>query len=285
MNNISNIQQALNFGKLELNDNNVKDADYSAEILLSEISGLNRQSLYSHFEDYLSDDSINKYINYIKRRSLHEPVQYILGYAYFRGLKIDVCPGVLIPRPETEQLVEVTIKHLSHNYNKILDLCCGSACISCAFANEFSDLKIIASDISSKALECAKRNIDKYQFKEKIELVQSDMDDYIFDNDFDLIITNPPYVPEKIYDSLDAEVRKYEPKIALEAGKDGFKFVERIIDIAKHKLKPYGILAVEFYEDNLELLKQRILDSGFRETEIYKDFANKNRILIAKKNI
>lgn len=283
MSDISDISKALNFGKDYLLRSNVKDAELSAEVLLAEAVGLNRQSLYSHFEDKLSEVQQELYKEYISRRSNNEPLQYLLGYAYFRGLKIAVGPGVLIPRPETEQLVEVAIKNLKNNSNKILDLCTGSGCIVCSFANEFSDVQIFGTDISEEALAYAKMNIKKHHFEEKIELVKCNMADEVCEGNFDLIISNPPYVPTDVYESLDDEVLNYEPKLALEAGSDGASLLDEIIATAKDKLKQDGIVALEFYEDTLELAKSKFETAGFNDCKIYKDLAGKDRILISKK--
>lgn len=283
MSNITNIQKALDFGKSQLINKNIKDAELSAELLLCDVVGISRQSLYSHFEDALNSSQQNIYLSYIDRRLNNEPIQYILGYAYFRGLKIAVGSGVLIPRPETEQLVEVANKNLRHNYNKILDLCTGSACISCSFANEYNDLKIVATDICETALSYAKKNVEDYDFFEKIELINCNMADEVYESDFDLIISNPPYIPTKIYEKMDSEVVNYEPKIALEAGDDGASLLNEIIEIAKEKLKPLGFVALEFHEENLELAKREFEKAGFNNCQVYKDLAQKDRILIAKR--
>lgn len=256
----------------------------SCEILLSEVLGLSRIDLYSHFSDYVDPKITKKFISYIKRRAKSEPIQYILGYAHFRGLKIFLDSEVLIPRPETELLVEFAIKNLGNNCNKILDLCTGSGCISCALANEFSNLQIVATDISKKAIECALKNVKSYNFDDKINLLQCDMDDDVVDVDFDLVICNPPYIPSKIYELLDKEIYDYEPKLALEAGEYGIDFLNRIIGIAKSRLKNSGIVALEFYESNLELAKQEFENAGFKNCKIYKDFAGKDRVLIAAKS-
>lgn len=283
MNNISNIKNALDFGKSQLINNNIKDAKLSAELLLSDVMNISRQSLYGHFEDLLTEDQKHIYSGYINRRAKHEPVQYILGYAYFRGLKIAVGPGVLIPRPETEQLVEIANKHLRHNYNKILDIGTGSGCIACSFANEYNDLKIVATDASETALSYAKKNVDAYNFFEKIELINCNMADEVYESDFDLIISNPPYVPSAVYEIMDSEVVDFEPKLALEAGEDGASLLNEIIEVAMDKLKPQGIVALEFYEDNLDVAKNAFLNAGFKNVEIFKDLAGKDRILIAIK--
>ena len=283
MSDISDISKALNFSKDYLLRSNVKDAELSAEILLAEALGLNRQSLYSHFEDKLTEVQQELYKEYISRRANNEPLQYLLGYAFFRGLKIAVGPGVLIPRPETEQLVEVAIKNLKNNSNKILDLCTGSGCVACSFANEFSDVKIYGTDVSKQALAYAKMNIKKHHFEGKITLVQCNMADEICEGNFDLIISNPPYVPTDVYKNLDKEVLDFEPKLALEAGSNGVSLLDEIIATAKDKLKQDGIVALEFHEDKLDLAKSKFETAGFNDCKIYKDLAGKDRILIAKK--
>ena len=207
MSDLSDISKALNFGKDFLLRSSVKDAELSAELLLSDVANLNRQSLYSHFEDGLSLFQQKQYEEYITRRAKDEPVQYILQYTYFRGLKIYVEPGVLIPRPETEQLVETAIKYLTKDDCKILEIGTGSGCIACSLANEYKNAKIVATDISDRAISCAKKNVAQYNFEDKIELVQCNIADEVHDNDYDLLISNPPYVPTEVYENLDSEVK------------------------------------------------------------------------------
>lgn len=283
MSDISDISKALNFGKDNLSRSNVKDAELSAEILLAEVVGLNRQGLYSHFEDKLTEVQKEQYKEFIFRRSNNVPLQYLLGYAYFRGLKIAVGPGVLIPRPETEQLVEITKEHIVSENFKALDLCTGSGCISCSLANEYNDVKIVATDVSKEALNYAKNNVETLKLEQQIKLVNCNMAEKVEDFDFDLIISNPPYVPTEVYKKLDKEVLGYEPKIALEAGVDGASLLDEIIAVSKDKLKQDGIVALEFYEGGLELAKSKFETSGFNDCKIYKDLAGKDRILIAKK--
>lgn len=282
---LSDISKALKFAKDFFSKNKIKDVNLSAELLLSEIVGISRQSLYSHFEDKLTDDQQKQFYEFVKRRADHEPIQYILGYTYFRSLKLFIEPGVLIPRPETELLVETAIKKLKNNYNKILDLCTGSACIACSFANEFSDLKIVATDISDKAIECAKKNVENLSFEEKIELINCNMADKVNDTDFDLLICNPPYVPRDIYNSLDLEVRNFEPKDALLAGYDGMDYIDDIINVAKDKLKANAIVALEFHEDNLYAAKAKFEDEGFSDVKVFNDLAGNSRYLIAFSNL
>lgn len=282
MSDLSDISKALNFGKDYLLRSGVMDAELSAELLLSEVADLNRQSLYSHFEDKLTDEQQKQYKVYINRRAKHEPVQYILGYAYFRGLKIQVEPGVLIPRPETEQLVEIAKKHVANDNFKVLDLCTGSGCISCSLANEYGGSKIIATDVSEDALKFANKNVKELNLSNQIKLVRCNMADDVDETDFDLIISNPPYIPTKVYEGLDNEVINFEPKIALEAGNDGLLYLEQIINIAKEKLKPNGYVVLELHEDSIDAAKQKFQDASFKDAKIYQDFAGKFRYLIAK---
>lgn len=283
---LSDISKALNFGKDCLSRSSVEDAELSVEILVSEVVGLSRQALYSHFEDKLTAKQQELYKEHISRRANHEPIQYILGYTYFCGLKIEVGPGVLIPRPETEQLVQRALDEVAKQglpNIKVLDLCTGSACIACSLAEQLPNSKIIATDLSDDALKYARKNIVNLGFSDRIDLVKCNMADELRDSEFDLIISNPPYVPTEVYENLDSEVLDYEPKLALEAGEDGTLLLEEIIATSKEKLKPGGIVALEFHEENLEIAKSKFEEAGFKNIKIHKDLAGKDRIIIACK--
>lgn len=143
--------------------------------------------------------------------------------------------------------------------------------------------KIVATDLSDDALKYARRNVEALGFSDRIDLVKCNMADEVQDTDFDLVVSNPPYVPSDVYKNLDNEVLDYEPKMALEAGDDGTLFLNEIIRTAKEKLKSGGIVALEFHEENLKIAKSKFEEAGFKNVKIHKDLAAKNRILIAYK--
>lgn len=282
MNKPSNIKEALDFGLDKLSSSKVKDAKLSVEILLSELFGLNKQQLYSRLDEELKPAQQDVFVDYISRRSKNEPIQYILGYSYFRGLKINVRDGVLIPRPETEMLVELALKELKVDNPKVLDLCCGSGCITCSVANEVESAELVALDVSSIAIECTKENIKQLNLSDKVKVIQADMTkEAPIDNDFDMIICNPPYVPTDVYNNLEPEVLDFEPKLALEAGPEGLDYLPSIIKHAKDKLKPGGLLALELYEDHVQNASEIAKKEGLANVKTLKDLANKNRFLFA----
>ena len=276
------ISKLLNFGIKKLARSKVNNSKFCAQVLLAEVAGLSRQQLYSHFDDKLEKSQIKKYKEFIDRRANHEPVQYILGYANFRDLEIKVGPGVLIPRPETEMLVQYVIDRSDNKVMNILDLCTGSACIACSLAKEFHDSKIVATDISNNALSYALENVEKYELASQIDLYNTNLADGIDEISFDVIVSNPPYVPGNVYDNLDMEVKKFEPKISLWAGFDGLYFFEDILDIAKDKLNDDGFAIIELYEEVLDKAAEIANNYDFSSVEILKDLTGTNRFLYFK---
>lgn len=282
MNKLSNIKEALDFGLEKLSSAKIKNAKLDVEILLSEVLGLNKQQLYSRLDEELMPAQQDVFVDYISRRPNNEPIQYILGYAYFRGLKLLVREGVLIPRPETEMLVELALKELDVAKAKILDLCCGSGCIACSVANEVKDAKIVAVDVSSSAVDCAKENIEQLNLTDRVDVVEADMTkDLPIGNDFDMIICNPPYVPTEVYNNLDTEVLDFEPKLALEAGPEGLDYLPSIIKLAKSYLKTGGLIALELHENHVQKASEIAKKEGLVNIKTLKDLANKNRFLFA----
>ena len=241
--------------------------------------------MYSKFDRNLSEDEQNRYEEFISRRLNSEPVQYILGYTYFYGLKIICENDVLIPRPETEQLVDIIIKENSSlSSANILDLCCGSGCIACALTNNLANSKALGIDISNKACSLTLKNAKENNLENNVEA--KCMDIRHFSNNeqkFDLIVSNPPYVPRKIIESLDAEVKNFEPTSALDGGEDGMLFFDDILRIATEQLKDKGILYLEFHEKNFNEICDIAKNFGFQNIELFKDFNEKFRFIKVKK--
>lgn len=282
MENFSNILDALHWGVDHLEKNNIKDAKLSAELLLAEVLDFNRHQLYNRFDKSISTDQIKTYTDFILRRSKNEPLQYILGYTYFRNLKILVNKGVLIPRPETEQIVQYALSKIKHDNINVLDLCCGSGCIACSIAKEIPESKVVGIDISDIACQCAKKNAALNNLDARVKVFNKDINDKLsFDNKFDLVISNPPYVPESYISLLDREIIDYEPIEALEAGKDGLDYLCRILQIAKLNLSDNGILAVELFEDNVCKALEIARTYGFTNVDKIVDLAGNNRGIIA----
>lgn len=281
---ISNIGQALKFAKLEFVACGVNEPDLSAQLLLADVMNMSKHQLYAYFDTLLTDDQQSKFIEFIERRKAHEPIQYILGHAYFRGLKLNVAPGVLIPRPETEYLVELALGMIDSCNLKIIDLCTGSGCCAISIADTLPYSQIYAYEKFNDAINIAEQNIKSNNVDDRVELVHADIFQYDnYPDDVDMIISNPPYVPVDVVKGLSLEVKDYEPLSALEAGVDGNSFVPRIADIANNHLKQNGILCLELFEDALNKAAKIVEQKSFKDIDIKFDLAGKPRFLFAKR--
>lgn len=207
-----------------------------------------------------------------------EPVQYIVGECEFMSLPFYVGSGVLIPRPDTEVLVEETLKRLEKiKEPTIADLCCGSGCIGISLGYYLKDSKVKGFDISSLALDAARRNAERNRVSGRVEFFQIDlMNDSILE-DFDCVVSNPPYIPSDIINSLDAKVKNFEPLSALDGGKSGLEFYERISSVAP--VKKGGIIAFEIGYDQGKAVAEILDKNGYKDIEIIKDLENRDRVV------
>ena len=259
------------------------------ELAFCEILDCDRASLYLNKCSLPDKDKSEKIASVLKRRALGEPVQYILGKAEFLGLEFRVTPDVLIPRPETELLAETAIKyvtraqeHKSTSLN-ILELGTGSGCIAISLAKLLSQTEITATDISEKALAVARENARLNEAN--IDFIQSDLfSSYdLSASSYELIVFNPPYIASAEIAKLQPELQ-YEPRIALDGGKDGLNFYRRIIKDAPDYLVPEGYLIMEMGFGQSEAIKNIIHDSKkLKILETVKDYNNIDRVIAAKR--
>lgn len=355
---------------------------HAAQYLLGEAMGLSRIELYTNFDKPLTDEERSTMRKWVARRGAGEPLQLICGTAPFRHMVLEVAPGVLIPRPETEVLVSEVLalfpppKQISaHAFEdlsvvsgqvegsqpkipiieldspveealsevlpggidsaserpetfalkdaaqssqsqidgveqddetiaagtvsemksdpkpeaiRVIDLCTGSGCIACAFATEHPNMEVLALDIAPKALALAQRNVEAQGVADRVSVRESDLlaaaiVDPDYKGSFDAIVSNPPYIPSQVVDTLAAEVNDYEPRLALDGGADGLELFRHFIGDAYSLLKPGGVLAVELFEESLDQARSIALDHGFSEARIVQDLTNRPRILIATK--
>lgn len=358
---------------------------HAAQYLLGEAMGLSRIELYTNFDKPLTDEERSTMREWVARRGAGEPLQLICGTAPFRYMVLEVAPGVLIPRPETEVLVSEVLalfpppKQIStHAFEdlsavsgqvegaedsaseipvveiggiseeassevsadgidsasgqaenfafqnadqspqslidnagqdgeviaagialevesdaepesiRVIDLCAGSGCIACALATEHPNMEVLALDIAPEALALAQRNVEAQGVADRVSVRESDLlaaaiADPDNEGSFDVIVSNPPYIPSRVVDTLDAEVNDYEPRLALDGGADGLDLFRRFIGDAYELLKPGSVLAVELFEEALEEARKIALDYGFSEVRIVQDLTNRPRILIATK--
>ncbi len=253
------------------------EADIEAAILLEFVCNTERGDLFSHPERLLSEDEEKKYFSLIERRNEKEPVQYITGKTYFYGLEFFCDKSVLIPRFDTEVLVEEVIKRAPKN-SELLDLCTGSGCIAICVKHEREDIAVSASDISKEALIVAEKNKDRYNLD--IKLIRSDLFENI-DKKFDIIVSNPPYIPTKVISGLDDKVKDFEPKGALDGGEDGLDFYKEIAKEAVNYLKDESILIMEIGFDQGEDVSDILHDNGYKNIEVIKDLNGLDRVVYA----
>jgi len=292
------IQKLLNWVTEHFTKKGIDSPRLSAELLLCHVVGLQRIELYTQFDKPVAKQQLDRLHDLVKRAGQNEPIPYLVGKTEFYSLELNVTQDCMIPRPETELLVERAIEFLRTRTGTqfLCDLCTGSGCIAVAIAKNFPDARIIATDICDAALAVAAGNIEKHQLGDRITLLCGDLFDPIIsgldvdklvpdsDRGFDLIVCNPPYVSTAEYEKLDRNVKDYEPKMALFAGVDGLDIYRRIIEKSDQFLKPNAALMLEIGfaqgRDVRQLLEQT---DTFAEIKIEKDPHNNDRIVIAKK--
>lgn len=229
------------------------EARLSAEILLAHALSCPRISLYTQFDSVPADEALATYRGFVKRAAEHEPIAHLVGVKEFYSLDFAVDSRVLVPRPETEVLVECAVDHLAslpgERERVVLDLGTGSGCIAIALAKQVDSVRVVATDVSPEALEVARGNAERHGVAERIDFVEAHglalPDDVLADGGFDLILSNPPYISESDHAALEKHVRDYEPRMALTDGGDGLSFYRDIGSSAAPLLAPGGLVMVE----------------------------------------
>ncbi|MBA7684146.1 Release factor glutamine methyltransferase [subsurface metagenome] len=284
------IQKLLNWITEHLTQKGIDAPRLAAELLLSHVVGLKRIELYTKFDKPVTKQQLGRLHDLVKRASQNEPIAHIVGKTEFYSLELDITPDCLIPRPETELLVERAIEFLRSRTGKqfVCDLCTGSGCIAAAIAKNFSNADIIATDICEAALKVAATNIEKHGLKEQIKLLCGDLFDPIMPQldvgKFDLIVCNPPYVSAPEFEKLDKNVKDYEPKSALLAGTNGLDIYRRIVEKVDQFLKPDAALMLEIGYGQGPAVRELLEKAGcFSEITIEKDSHDNDRIATAKK--
>lgn len=262
----------------------------NAEMLLSQVLAMQRIELYTGFDQPVARPQLDKLHELVKRAGLGEPVAYLIGRTEFYSMEFEISPDCLIPRPETELLVERAIEFLRTRSDKqlVCDLCTGSGCIATAIAKNFPDARLIATDISDTALSMAAKNVQKHQLAGRVELLCGDLFDPVMPQldteKFDLIVCNPPYVSSAEFEALEKKVKDYEPRLALYAGADGLDVYRRIVEKVDQFLKGDGALMLEIgYSQGRQVRELLEQGGGFTEIVVEKDFHDNDRIVIAKK--
>jgi len=269
------IRELLDWLIIQFENNKITSPKQNAETIISHILNLKRLDTYLHLENEISETQLNSILEITERRKKREPLQYILGETEFYGYEIKVNKSVLIPRPETELLVEKIIRD-EKNIKNILDIGTGSGAIVIALKKHFQNSIVVASDVSKDALKTAQENAETNRVQ--IEFVKSD----IFENiagRFDLIISNPPYIPEAEYEQLPQEIKEHEPKSALQAENNGLFFYDKILQNAKEYLTESGKIYFEIGYDQAEKITKIAKKNGFSVIQVFKDLNGFDRIM------
>lgn len=277
------INEVLNQAVIMLKNENIEAPKNKARMLLQATLKKSREYLMIYDTKEITSEEREKYIKNVKRLIQGEPLQYITGRQEFMKINFLITKDVLIPRPDTEILVEEVIK-ISENIKNpvILDLCTGSGAIAISLAKYIKNVHICAVDISSKALKIAKKNAELNGVKNNIDFIESNLFDKIKDKKFDIIVSNPPYIETDTIKKLSKEVQK-EPKIALDGGKDGLDFYRKISNNGYRFLKRQGFLCLEIGYNQKNTVKQ-ILENKKRYVNIrcIKDLCENDRVIIAQ---
>ena len=258
-----------------------EDSAFEADCILADLLGCTNSALRLFTQTDIEETTAIKAIEYANRRLLHEPLQYILGKWEFYGREFYVGEGVLIPRPETELLIDTAILELKGKINPVCyDLCSGSGCIGITVSKELADSCVYMLEKSETAFAYLKKNVTVNTAYNCNPLIGDIFDDCPFAEKADIILSNPPYICSDVIPTLQAEVQK-EPSLALDGGKDGLIFYRRIAEGWINSLKPDGIIAVEIGEDQGESVSS-IFKERFSDVRIIKDFSGNDRVVVAK---
>ena len=272
-------------GRRILEQAGLPDAALDARFLLEEVCGTNLQTLLVFPEKKVTEEEVNQYRAFVQRRKDREPTAMILGEWDFMGLTFRLNKSTLIPEQDTEVLVETALEELKRRGPgeaplRILDLCTGSGCILLSLLHELRNADGLGTDLSEEALEAARENAVRLGLQERAAFRQGDLWEPVGDERFDLIVSNPPYVPTDVIPTLEPEVRCGEPYAALDGGEDGLVFYRRILKEAAGHLKPSGIIIVESGFDEAAQISALMQDQKLRGIRTVKDYGGLDRVVL-----
>ena len=273
-----NYTEAFLMGMQKLKEAEIGEAQLDARLLLEEVCGTDHNTLLCHGDREVSEEEEEQYRRALEQRAVHVPLQHLLGYQDFMGLRFQVNEHVLIPRQDTEILVEEAMRYL-HDGMRILDLCTGSGCILLSLLHYSNDCEGIGVDISKEALQVAAQNAELLGIK--ADFLESDLYGKATGK-FDLLVSNPPYIERAVIPTLMEEVREYDPYIALDGGEDGLDFYRRIIGGAQDYLKRGGQILLEIGSEQAKAVSELLREAGFKEINVCRDFAGLDRVVSAR---
>ena len=297
------IRNALRTGISRLRDEKVPSYTLAAELLLLHVLRRDRTWIYAHPEDPVNAADMDRFLSLIDKRAAGQPTQHLTGNQEFWGLPFEVTPDVLIPRPETEHVIEVALDRLALRERRagrsqksegqgfiLADVGTGSGCLAIVLAKEFPQARIFATDISFAALEVAQRNAARHDVRDHIDFIQCDLSSGVIPahpapaaSSFDLIVSNPPYVSRREAETLAREVRDHEPEIALLGGEEGYELYAGLISLAAHYLKPGGIFVCEMGHNSLPAVRPLLEAPQWIAIGVTNDLSGIPRVMAAER--
>jgi release factor glutamine methyltransferase len=272
--------EVIKFGSNLLKENKILSHILDSEILLSKTLNKPREEILINLDQKINDKKISVFKTYLQRRSKNEPIAYILEEKEFWSKTFNVNKNTLIPRPETELLVDKLLKTFKEKKISILDIGTGSGCIIISLLSILTKSKGIGVDISKKAILTAKKNALKHKISNKVKFLNKSFEK-VFNKKFDLIVSNPPYIERKDIKNLSDDIKRYEPRMALDGGNDGLDLVKKVIYKSKDILKINGTLALEIGNEQIKKVSKILIDNNFRIKQVVKDYKNNVRCVLA----
>ena len=277
-----NALELINLGTKELRQKKIESSRLDSELLLSKILNKKREEILINLDQEICQRYFSEYKKLILRRSLNEPIAYIMEEKEFWSKNFLVSFDTLIPRPETELMVEKLIKIYKEKKILILDIGTGSGCIIISLLGELKNCKGLGIDISEKALIIAKKNSERHKMNNVVKFLKKSLDSE-FSQKFDLIVSNPPYIRSNEIKNLKEDIKKYEPRLALDGGNDGLDLIKKIIYKANYILKVKGMLALEIGNEQFKKVSEILIKKNFKIEHIIKDYEDNIRCIISTK--
>ena len=275
-----NALELINFGAKELKQKKIVSSRLDSELLLSKILNKNREEILINLNQKISQKYLSRFKELIVRRSKNEPIAYIFNEKEFWSKFFFVSPDTLIPRPETELIVEKLVKIFKDKKISVLDMGTGSGCILISLLSELKNSRGIGIDISKKAISIANKNLEKHSMQNRIKFLNKPLDSN-FIRKFDLIVSNPPYIRSNEIKNLKEDIKKYEPRIALDGGNDGLDVIKKVIYKTKYILKVKGMLALEIGNEQFKKVSEILINENFKIEHIIKDYKDNIRGIIS----
>ena len=278
-----NFENALFEASKILKSNFVKSSILDSEILLSKVIKKDRKYINLNLDENLNEKSYNEFKKLIIKRSLGKPIAYLIGKKDFWKYEFIISEKVLIPRPDTELLIEEVLKiNKEKSKLKVLDIGVGSGCILLSILKEKKDFYGVGVDISKKCIELSKLNAQNLDVTNRVKFFKSDIDNFFYGK-YDLIVSNPPYIKKKDLKYLERDVANYEPRLALDGGIDGVSEIIKVIDKSSKLVKKGGKLILEINFDQVNKVKKLLKKKGFYTNRVIKDLGKKNRCIVSTK--